>query len=157
MTLWKKFLRCSYLEPYVSKSGYTLYMDLLESSRKEIGAYGESAAAEYLRRHGFKKFKRNVTRKIGELDIVARKKNVLHIVEVKSIACYEFPDIQSGRGSLFNPAENLHKAKIQQVVRTGQWYVAEQKWKGEWQVDGVTVLIRRRDGVARVHYFPHIV
>ena len=107
-----------------------------------------------LRRQGFKILDRNVSRKTGELDIVAQKDEVLHVVEVKSVACSEFPG--SPRARSFDPAENLHAAKLRKVVRTGEWYVAENGWEGEWQVDGVIVWLRRRDGVARVRYLPQL-
>jgi len=152
-----KSLKHLYIKPYVSRSRYTLCMDLYKSSRKEIGAYGESAAVKYLQQHDFQVLDRNVTYKIGELDIVAQKDDILHIVEVKSIACNEFPGMQDNGVNVFNPVENLHTLKIRQVVRTGKWHVAACAWVGEWQVDGITVLIRRSDGVARVRYFPHIV
>ncbi len=132
-------------------------MNLTGASRKEVGNIGERAAAEYLRRNGFRILDRNVARKTGELDIVAQKGAVVHVVEVKSIACDEFPGTPARGRSVFDPAENLHPMKIRKVVRTGEWYVAEKGWEGEWQVDGVVVWLRRRDGVARVRYIPHIV
>lgn len=132
-------------------------MDLSKSSKKEIGAYGEVVATKYLKKHGFKVLDRNVTFKIGEIDIVAKKDLVLHIVEVKSIACDEFPDTRYGSSGLYSPEENLSYLKIQQVSRVGQWYVASKSWEGEWQVDGITALLRRHDGMARISYFPHIV
>lgn len=132
-------------------------MNLSDSSRKEIGALGERAAAAYLCKNGFRVLDRNVARKTGELDIVAAKGHTLHIIEVKSIACNEFPEQYERSSTLFNPTENLHPAKLRKVVRTGQWYVAEKEWEGEWQVDGVVVWLRRRDGVARVRYLPQLV
>ncbi len=136
---------------------YTLFVDLSDWSRKKIGALGERAAAKYLRHNGFSIIERNMTRKIGEIDIVAKKNKTLHIVEVKSVACDDFHEENGRESVLFNPAENLHPAKLRQVVRVGQWYIAEKRWKWEWQVDGVVVWLRRRDGVARVRYLPHLV
>ena len=136
---------------------YTLIVNLSDWSRKEIGALGERAAAKYLRRNGFSILEKNMTRKIGEIDIVAKRHGTLHIVEVKSVACDEFPVERERESVLFNPAENLHSAKLRQVVRVGQWYVAEKEWEGEWQVDGVVVWLRRHDALARVRYLPHLV
>ncbi len=130
-------------------------MDISNLSRKEIGNLGERAAAEYLRHNGFSIEGKNIARKTGELDIVARKKNTLYVIEVKSIVCNEFSD--NSTSVSFDPSENLHYAKLRKVVRTGMWYISEQRWEGEWQVDGVLVWLRRCDGVARVRYLPHII
>ncbi|HQU07760.1 MAG TPA: YraN family protein [Candidatus Paceibacterota bacterium] len=132
-------------------------MNLSGWSRKQIGALGERAAAEYLRRNGFSVLDTNVARKTGELDLVAIKRTTLHVVEVKSVACDEFPAPDITESTLFNPTENLHPAKLRKVVRTGQWYIAEKHWEGEWQVDGIVVWLRRRDGIARVRYLPQLV
>ncbi|MHB1769594.1 MAG: YraN family protein [Minisyncoccota bacterium] len=131
-------------------------MDLSTKSRKEVGALGERVAAEYLRRHGFKIVDRNVARKTGELDLVARKADTLHVVEVKTVLADEFPDEKYARDE-YDPSLNLHEAKVRKVVRTGEWYVLEKEWEGEWQVDGCLVWLRRRDGKALVRYLPHIV
>ncbi len=132
------------------------YMDISQLSHKEVGDLGERIAADYLRRNGFRIEGKNIAKKTGELDIVVRKRRVLHIIEVKSMMCNEFP-VPHQEVNSFDPAENLHSSKIRKVVRTGQWYISERKWEGEWQVDGVLVWLRRRDGAARVRYLPQIV
>ncbi len=131
-------------------------MNISSSTRKEVGAIGEKVAAEYLKRHGFGIRDRNVARKTGELDLIAEKENTLHFVEVKTILTNEFPDEKNTRDD-YDPSLNLHEAKIRKVARTGEWYVAEKNWEGEWQVDGCLVWLRRRDGMARVSYLPQIV
>lgn len=129
-------------------------MDLSSASRKDIGALGEKVAAEYLRRQGMKIVGRNVARKTGELDIIARKKDTLHFVEVKSILCREFP--ADDGADRYDPSANLHEAKLRRVARTSEWYVANIDWEGEWQVDGALVWLRERDGRAKVRYLPQI-
>ncbi len=131
-------------------------MDISTKSRKEIGAFGERVAAEYLRRHGFKIIDRNIARKTGELDLIAEKTGTLHFVEVKTVLASEFPDEKNTRDE-YGPSLNLHAAKIQRVARTGEWYVLEKGWEGEWQIDGCLVWLRRRDGKALVRYLPQIV
>lgn len=141
---------------YSVSQGILKYMDISHLSHKEVGDLGERVAADYLHRNGFHIDGRNIAKKTGELDIVVSKEKVLHIIEVKSILCHEFATHIRESGS-FNPSENLHAMKIKKVVRTGEWYVLEKNWEGEWQVDGVIVWLRRRDGAARVRYLPHIV
>ena len=131
-------------------------VDLSAKSREEVGALGERVASEYLRRHGFRIIDRNVARKTGELDLVARKEEVLHFIEVKTMLAEESPDERYARDE-YDPSLNLHEAKIRRVARTGEWYAAESDWEGEWQVDGCLVWLRRRDGMVRVRYLPQIV
>ncbi len=131
-------------------------VDVSSKTRKEVGALGEKVAAEYLRRHGFSIRDRNIARKTGELDIIAQFEDTLHFVEVKTILADEFPDEKYAADD-YDPSLNLHEAKIRKVARTGEWYVLEQNWEGEWQVDGVLVWLRRRDGRCFVRYLPQIV
>jgi Holliday junction resolvase-like predicted endonuclease len=115
------------------------------SSHKDIGNKGESAVVEYLRRLGFTILDRNVSFKTGELDVVAQKGRVMHIVEVKSLTCDTFPSAVAA--DRYDPADNLHANKLRKVARTAEW---------EWQIDGALVWIRRGDGVAKVRYLPQV-
>ncbi len=131
-------------------------MDISTKTRKEVGALGENVAAEYLRRHGFAIRDRNIARKTGELDIIAEQGDTLYFVEVKTILVDEFPDDATASDD-YDPSLNLHEAKVRKVARTGEWYVLENNWEVEWQVDGILVWLRRRDGMARVRYLPQII
>lgn len=131
-------------------------MNLNGKDRKDIGALGEKVAREYLRRHGFLIVEQNVKRKLGEVDIIARKRRTLHFVEVKSMAVEEFPD-SARMVDEYDPTVNLHPQKIRKVARLAQWYVAEKEHDDEWQVDGVLVWLRKKDGQAKVSYLPQLV
>ena len=131
-------------------------MNISDWSRKEVGGLGEKVAAEYLRRHGFTIRDRNFVRKTGELDIIAQEGDTLHFVEVKTVLADEFPLAENKGEDVYDPSLNLHAAKVHKVARTGEWYVAEKKWEGEWQVDGCLVWLRRRDCMARVSYLPQV-
>ena len=58
--------------------------------RQILGARGEKAAARYLRRHGYKVLLRNFRSGKAEVDIVARDKDWLVFVEVKTRETEEF-------------------------------------------------------------------
>jgi putative endonuclease len=130
-------------------------MDLNSKSRKEIGDLGEKVAREYFRRHHFAFVEANVTRKTGEIDLIVEKDETLHFVEVKTILTNEFPR-EGDPQDAYDPSLNLHEMKVRKVARTGEWYVMEKNWEGEWQVDGCLVWLRRRDGMAHVSYLPQI-
>jgi putative endonuclease len=130
-------------------------MELYGKTRKDIGNLGENVAAEYLRRNGFQIIDRNVSRKTGEIDIIAQKLETLHFVEVKSLVCKEFPTLQA-RGDFYSPSENLHLYKISKVARTSEWYVVDVGWEGDYQIEAVLVWLREHDGLAHVRYLPQI-
>ncbi len=130
-------------------------MDLSTKSRKEIGNLGEAIAAEYLRRRGLSIIDHNVSRKTGELDVIAQGEDGLHMVEVKTVIADEFPDEHTATDE-YDPSLNLHEEKVRKVARTAEWYVMEKHWAGEWQIDGCLVWLRRRDGLARVRYLPQL-
>jgi putative endonuclease len=126
-------------------------VDLYDFSTKDTGVLGERVAEEYLKKQNFSVIEKNWSRKTGELDIIAKYGHVLHVVEVKTLICEEFSD-----ASTHNPSDNLHAYKIHKVARTAEWYVASVGWKGEWQIDGVLVWLRKRDGMAKIQYLPQI-
>lgn len=130
-------------------------MELSGRNKKDIGTLGEKAVAEYLRRNGFRIIDRNVSRKTGEIDIIAQKDETLHFVEVKSILCKDFPKFKDNRDR-YDPSVNLHALKIQKVARTAEWYMANNEWEGDSQIDGALVWLRERDGHAYVRYVPQI-
>lgn len=56
----------------------------MRDEKKILGKKGEKTAAKYLRRHGYRILARNVHCGHNELDIVAKSKNVIAFVEVKT-------------------------------------------------------------------------
>lgn len=79
--------------------------------RKKIGTVGEKLAAQWLLENGFTVLDRNVVSWGGEIDIVASKNNVLHIVEVKTTR------------SVINPLEHINFKKLKTLQRAGEKYV----------------------------------
>lgn len=62
--------------------------------KRKLGNLGENAAARYLRKHGYRILERSFEGKWGEMDIIAKRKNIFVFVEVKtrskqSIGSYE--------------------------------------------------------------------
>lgn len=54
------------------------------AEHNELGKLGESLAADYLRRNGYEILEINWVYQKAEIDIIARRENVLSIVEVKT-------------------------------------------------------------------------
>ncbi len=51
--------------------------------KTELGAWGETQAAKKLERAGFRIVERNFRTRFGEIDLIARKNDILAFVEVK--------------------------------------------------------------------------
>lgn len=89
--------------------------------------------------------------------MVAQKGSVIHVVEVKTLQCTQFPSSNStNKADRYDPADNLSPYKLNKVRRTAEWYLAQKRWEGEWQIDGALVWLRAHDGVARVRYLPQV-
>ena len=56
----------------------------MQNTRQKFGERGESLAVWYLKKNGYKIIEQNYRTKLGEIDIIAKEKNTLVFVEVKS-------------------------------------------------------------------------
>lgn len=130
-------------------------MEPVDYSRKDIGNRGEALASDWLRARGYTIVERNVARKTGELDIVAKKQGILIAVEVKTILVNELPR-EGEVKDRYDPSANLHEAKIRRVGRTLEWYSASIDFEGDIQVDAVLVWIRKRDFESLIVHLPQI-
>ena len=82
---------------------------------KLTGQCGEDAAAAFLKKKGYKIIKRNYKNKIGEIDIIAKNKEDLVFVEVKTRSSEKFG----------TPAEAVTYYKKQKIVNAAKWYLAQ--------------------------------
>lgn len=83
--------------------------------RKETGAMGEQAAADYLLEKGYELLARNWHCRWGELDLVARKEKILAFVEVKT----------RKPGAMVSPLEAVNRTKRRKLIRSAQAYLME--------------------------------
>lgn len=86
-------------------------------SARDRGLEGEKAALEYLERSGFTVVCTNFRTPVGEIDIIAKKDNVLHFIEVKS---------RRGR-KMGDPLESLTPAKRKKIRKTAEWFLARHR------------------------------
>lgn len=83
----------------------------------ETGKFGENIAAEYLKSDGFKIEERNFKCRIGEIDIIASKGNVVSFVEVKTRTGEEY-----GR-----PCEAVSDYKQKKIKKAAAAYMMHKK------------------------------
>ncbi len=54
------------------------------NSRQKFGEKSESIAVNYLKKQGYKIIEQNYRTKLGEIDIIAKEKDIIAFIEVKS-------------------------------------------------------------------------
>ena len=109
-----------------------------------IGQRGEEIAARFLLSEGFDLLHRNWRSGRYELDIVARKEGVLHIVEVKSRKA----------DGLTAPEEAMTRKKFNALFRATQQYVALYRIDADTQFDLIAVDLLP-DSTHRLRYIPN--
>ena len=117
------------------------------TEKRKLGDIGENIACEFLERRGFKIVERNYLRKWGEIDIVARKGEMIRFIEVKSVK----------HETSYRPEENMHPWKLKRLGRTIQTYMLHKKLECDWQLDLITVKMDMSKRQARVELIENIV
>ena len=107
------------------------------TQKQKIGAMGENIAVKHLVKRDFSVVERNYRKKWGEIDIIAKKGNVLHFIEVKTVCSARFSR------DTWLPEENVHYWKRKRLSRAIQTYLMEQKVSHDtlWQIDVIAVLL----------------
>lgn len=110
--------------------------------RRALGSRGESIAAEYLERKGFRILERNVRCGRGEIDLIAADGYIVVFVEVKG-----------NRGRRFGaPEEMVTPAKQRQLTRLATWYLQRRRWLGRPARFDVVAVDWDAGGSARVRH-----
>ena len=131
----------------------------METQNQKVGRIGEDTACKFLVKHGFVILERNYLKKWGEIDIIAEKSNVIHIIEVKTVSRENIRDVScvtlndSGR-----PEENIHLWKVKRLSRVIQSYLMEKNSEDkEWKFDVVAVFLDLKNREARIRFSEDII
>jgi len=89
------------------------------------GNIGEDIACTFLMKKGFTIVDRNYLKKWGEIDIVTKKKNIFHFIEVKSVEVKSTAAHTNVSNDSFRPEENVHVLKQRRLRRVVQTYLLE--------------------------------
>ena len=100
--------------------------------KRKLGNKGEDIACDFLIKNGFRIIGRNISNKLGEIDIVARNNRILHFIEVKT----------GSASDKINPSENLNYHKIRKFLRAVEIYISNNKISEQqrWQMDAIVVV-----------------
>lgn len=95
-----------------------------------IGNRGEDIACRYLQKQGYEILEKNYRIRGGEIDIVARDKEYLVFVEVKTRYSHEFG----------LPKDAMTPWKIKYLLKTARFYLQKIDWgDGPYRLDFVSV------------------
>lgn len=124
---------------------------------QRIGALGEELVVRFLVKRGYEIVDRNFRRPWGEIDIIARKRDRIHFVEVKAVSAGGMSR-ESDMDS-FRPEDNVHPQKIKRLSRIIQTYLSGSRVSSEtlWQFDVATVQIDMDKKKARVNFIEDII
>ena len=96
--------------------------------RRDFGKKSEDIAIEYLEAIGFKIVDRNFyAKKLGEIDIIATKDNILHFIEVKSAKAN------------FEPIYNITPKKLKKIINSTIYYMQIKSLDIPYSIDALII------------------
>jgi putative endonuclease len=108
-------------------------MEKRDATKKCTGRAGEDIAADFLEKNGYRISRRNYRCPIGEIDIIARDKDELVFVEVKT----------RRSGDLGYPEQAVGIKKQKKISKLALWYLQENKLEGiRARFDVVAVMLQ---------------
>ncbi len=133
------------------------HMKRFTSKTQKIGKYGEDICVTFLKRQNFRILEQNYTKKVGEIDIIAQKNNILYFIEVKSILCKDAENVSYE--TLYNPTQNVSREKIYKLHKTIFTYIQEKRVSHEtpWQLDVYVVHIDIKNKKHKIKKIENIV
>ena len=97
--------------------------------RRWLGASGESRAAAFLKKRGYRIVERNWRSTLGEIDLIAADRDTLVFVEVRT---------RAGAGQA-TPEDSVTDTKQHRLARLAEAYVAQTHFRGDWRIDVVAI------------------
>ena len=117
------------------------------------GSLGERLAVKYLISKGFEIIDQNVRLgKLSELDIIATKDQVLHIIEVKTIyQCGKLVD------KIEFPIYNITPSKVRHLKKGSIMYVQKRKLENmDITIDAIGCIVDSCHKKSWIQYYPNI-
>ncbi|WP_299105156.1 YraN family protein [uncultured Tenacibaculum sp.] len=102
------------------------------AEHNELGKKGEKIAVDYLLEKGFQIIERNYRFQKAEVDIIAKKDDLLIAIEVKTRSSIEFGD----------PQDFVSPKKIKLLVSAIDHYVIEKNLDVEVRFDIIAIVIK---------------
>ncbi len=125
---------------------------------KVIGNQGELLTAHYLKIQGFTIIEMNYRKPWGEIDVIVKKNEIIHFVEVKTVSYGTRHALhQSVLRGTYRPEENVHEYKLKKLTRAIETWISEKKWSGEWVIDVAAVRTVPRETYSTIKIILNII
>lgn len=109
--------------------------------RRELGDIGEKLARKFLKKKGYRILETNFRCREGEIDIIAKQKDYLVFVEVRT-------KTSSGFGS---PEESVTFAKKEKLIASALTYMgSHQNLPDNWRIDFIGVELDQKGKATRI-------
>jgi putative endonuclease len=118
----------------------------LKKDRQDVGKRGEELARKHLEQKGYKIVTTNFRCKLGEIDIIAKDKDVVVFVEVRTIT-----------SAKFGPAYNtVTYPKQKQVKRVALFYISKYNLVNtQFRFDVIGITLNQRTGDYQLDHIPN--
>ncbi|MFC1644819.1 YraN family protein [Patescibacteria group bacterium] len=118
-----------------------------------VGKLGEKIAAKYLKKKGYKilelNFYNKIGRRLGEIDIIAKKEKKIIFVEVKT------RELRGGVDVL--PEESISRLKLRKLNKIALFYLSKKDLENaEYQFDAIAIWIEKENRNAKVRHLESI-
>ena len=119
---------------------------------REKGNLGENIACDFLKKEGYAIIEKNYQKRIGEIDIVASKKDILHFIEVKTRS-------DSSLAIFGLPQDAVNEKKKRKIIRTALYYLQEENFPEDtsWQIDVIAITINWQRKKAKICFLENAV
>ena len=120
-------------------------------------------------KRGFEIIEQNYNKKWGEIDIISKKGEKLHFIEVKSVTRDSLKHV-SPETDAYRPEDNLHPRKLKRLSRVIQTYLLgydrvshlsarsqAKEDETDWQFDVIVVYLDLKGLQAKVNYMEDII
>jgi putative endonuclease len=115
-----------------------------EDLRRRLGASGERAAEDHLRRHGFQVLERNYRTRWGELDLVCFDGETIVFCEVKAR--------RTGSGRPWDALGARKRAQVRRIAARWLAERAERPRAAHLRFDAIGVVVDARDRVVALDH-----
>ncbi len=124
----------------------------------QIGRLGEDIALKFLRTRGHELITQNYRKPFAEIDIICRKGDLVHFIEVKTVSYETKADLeQSVSYGTWRPEEQVHSFKLRQIGKGIQAWLSEKHYAGKFQIDVVAVRVVPRETYASVKLIENVI
>lgn len=125
-------------------------------SSKQLGIFGEQIAEDYLKNKGYQILDKNYFSristgpKIGEVDIVAKKNDIISFIEVKTLRLVQ--------NEPFSPEEKVDFGKQRKLVKTAESWLMKKKipLNSKWQIDVIAIELNSNKK-AKINHFENAI